>query len=80
VEIWKIVGDLPQAQKPNSYRLASAMSGLPGIGKFLPGSLVQNTGQIIKGQPLLWEPSAGSIAIIVTALLVSALAFHKWEP
>jgi len=63
-----------------TWVLASAMSGLPGIGKFLPGSLVQNASQIIKGQSLLWEPAAGSIAIIVTALLVSALAFHKWEP
>lgn len=60
--------------------LASAMSVLPGIGKFLPGSLVRNAGQLIKGQSMLWEPAAGSLIIILTALLVSALAFHKWEP
>jgi ABC-2 type transport system permease protein len=59
--------------------LISLLSQWGGAGKFLAGSLLQESQGIIYGMTPQWHPYAGGVICIIGAVTGAAAVFRRWE-
>ena len=54
-----------------------SMLGKPGL--FSPGHLLDEIQNMLKDNPLNWEPFVGSLVIVFCCVTVAVTSFRKWE-
>ncbi len=62
-----------------SWVLISLLSQWSGPGKFLAGSLLEESQGIIYGMTPDWRPYAGGVICIIAAVAGAAAIFRRWE-
>jgi len=60
--------------------LLASLGNLGYASEFLPGRLLSLSIGVALGEPLAWEPLAGSVAVISLSLFGALLVFRRWEP
>lgn len=63
-----------------AWILSTSLGNLGYASEFLPGRLLSLSQQTAFGEPLAWEPIAGSAAVIALAVVGAFVAFRRWEP